>query len=398
MRDLEILHLRDNDLSGSLPESLCDLVRMKNLDLSGNRLTGMIPSCMADMGGASGTGGMQVIRLQNNQIDSMPNLQGLLQEAPGIFEIGNNRLTFDDIIPTLDHLSGYAPQDSIFVDTVLFLAEGEDLVLDLGVDAGMVNNTYQWYKDGTPYAGRIVGDNRMMMDRVEVADAGVYWVEITNPAAPQLRLSGRRITVEVDGCNARLDAEEDRFLISEFSEPTEIDVLRNDILPAGLETEIVIIEFPVGGELTIEDGNINYLPFRPIVSLDDNFVYQVCSTECPEVCDQAEVRISFQDNCLVEAEETIPNSFTPNGDDINDLFDPLEAYALAGCPVPADRAQLMIVNRWGEVIFKRELYEPWAGNNSAGEPVPQGVYYFVLTLDLEEEITVKGGITVLLQN
>lgn len=73
----------------------------------------------------------------------------------------------------------------------------------------------------------------------------------------------------------------------------------------------------------------------------------------------------------------VPNSFTPNGDGINDVFQPvftgISSY------------KIEIYNRWGDVIFASEdPHEPWLGNVDGGEHFAEdGVYlYHIVVSDL----------------
>ncbi|MEA3450449.1 MAG: gliding motility-associated C-terminal domain-containing protein [Bacteroidota bacterium] len=68
----------------------------------------------------------------------------------------------------------------------------------------------------------------------------------------------------------------------------------------------------------------------------------------------------------------LPNIFTPNSDNINDLFHPLP-YKFV------DHIDLKIYNRWGNLVFSTE--DPdinWDGTNlKTGSVVPDGVYYYI---------------------
>jgi gliding motility-associated-like protein len=69
----------------------------------------------------------------------------------------------------------------------------------------------------------------------------------------------------------------------------------------------------------------------------------------------------------------IPNTFTPNGDGINDTWeiDGLQGYA--GCTV-------FIYNRWGQQVFASTGYsKPWDGTYE-GKNLPFGTYYYVIDL------------------
>jgi gliding motility-associated-like protein len=70
----------------------------------------------------------------------------------------------------------------------------------------------------------------------------------------------------------------------------------------------------------------------------------------------------------------IPNSFTPNGDNINDCLEPV------GNAVDIERYSLVIFNRQGEVVFETEDFEKcWDGSlRGNGYYVPADVYHYEL--------------------
>jgi gliding motility-associated-like protein len=72
----------------------------------------------------------------------------------------------------------------------------------------------------------------------------------------------------------------------------------------------------------------------------------------------------------------IPNAFSPNGDNLNDVFKPSGTV---------DLISLEIYNRWGEMLHQQEGAElSWDGNAN-GERVQQGHYYYVLRYFIPEE-------------
>ncbi|MEO8591268.1 MAG: gliding motility-associated C-terminal domain-containing protein [Flavobacteriales bacterium] len=78
------------------------------------------------------------------------------------------------------------------------------------------------------------------------------------------------------------------------------------------------------------------------------------------------------DNC---PQYTLPNIYTPNGDRVNDFFVPFPYRGVR-------EIDLEVFNRWGQVVFK--TLDPaigWNGTHmNTGEPVPDGVYYYVCTV------------------
>jgi gliding motility-associated-like protein len=85
------------------------------------------------------------------------------------------------------------------------------------------------------------------------------------------------------------------------------------------------------------------------------------------------------DNCPVYE---LPNVFTPNGDDINDLFIPLPYRYVKD-------VDIKIYDRWGLVMF--ETTDPdvrWDGKNKdTKKQCPDGVYFYLCTVN---EIRVQG--------
>ena len=64
-----------------------------------------------------------------------------------------------------------------------------------------------------------------------------------------------------------------------------------------------------------------------------------------------------------------PNSFTPNGDDVND------AYRVTGNFDDVTAFSVMIFNRWGELVFSATNPEFGWDGEYRGKPVADGVYY-----------------------
>ena len=76
----------------------------------------------------------------------------------------------------------------------------------------------------------------------------------------------------------------------------------------------------------------------------------------------------------------IPNTFTPNGDDLNDFFVPKG--------IGFDNFEMEIFNRWGERIYHTtDIDRPWDGRfKEEDEMVQDGVYvYKIWVKDFKDE-------------
>jgi gliding motility-associated-like protein len=86
------------------------------------------------------------------------------------------------------------------------------------------------------------------------------------------------------------------------------------------------------------------------------------------------------------------NVITPNGDGVNDTW-------IITCIEQHPDNSVQIINRWGDRIRSFERYDNigqvWDGTNQRGEHVPDGTYYYVLTIkDMDPKtgwIFVRGG-------
>ena len=84
-----------------------------------------------------------------------------------------------------------------------------------------------------------------------------------------------------------------------------------------------------------------------------------------------------------------PNVFSPNGDGVNDTFDP--AFQLKGRPVGCiDFGSFQVYNRWGKLIFETsQENEPWDGLTINGDQAKEGTYYYSVEIDGQK---IKGTV------
>jgi gliding motility-associated-like protein len=95
-------------------------------------------------------------------------------------------------------------------------------------------------------------------------------------------------------------------------------------------------------------------------------------------------------NCLEHCEAFIPNSFTPNGDNINDVF----ALTIS---TQSTFVSMVIFNRWGELVFENNQdYPAWDGT-WRGQEVPQEVYFYKLDYRCDDQPITRTGFLTLLR-
>jgi gliding motility-associated-like protein len=99
---------------------------------------------------------------------------------------------------------------------------------------------------------------------------------------------------------------------------------------------------------------------------------------------QASQEIQVQDYYL-----EIPNVFTPNGDQLNDIFFPKFRFVR--------NLQLQVMNLWGELIYRSQGQEDpgWDGFIS-GQKAPEGVYVYTLRYQVPDGRTITSSSTFLL--
>ncbi len=82
---------------------------------------------------------------------------------------------------------------------------------------------------------------------------------------------------------------------------------------------------------------------------------------------------------------TIPNVFTPNGDQVNDLFFP---ETDPGVTISA----FSIYNRWGNTVYASTTIFLWNGKTDGDLPCSDGTYYYVISYaDTTNEPHIKKG-------
>jgi gliding motility-associated-like protein len=99
---------------------------------------------------------------------------------------------------------------------------------------------------------------------------------------------------------------------------------------------------------------------------------------------------SSSDEVLVQVFETVkvPNTFTPNGDGINDKWEINLLNKYENC-------LLEVYNTAGQLVYRTVGYNnPWDGTRN-GTPLPAGTYYFAIDLKFQDLPKLSGYITII---
>lgn len=164
------------------------------------------------------------------------------------------------------------------------------------------------------------------------------------------------------------DARDDAAAVDAPNKTIHIPVLENDALLYIPRPEIVWFSPPQPLIGTLRQTGPGALEYTGALLAGETlrFEYEVCSSDCPDLCDQASVIVSGLSGLR------IPGGITPgDGNGLNDrwVIDELEDGRFAD-------NELIIVNRWGETVYRKEKYQ----NDWDGGDLPEGVYYYLLKL------------------
>ncbi len=151
------------------------------------------------------------------------------------------------------------------------------------------------------------------------------------------------------------------------------DILLNDVDPDSNNLFYEVIEGPSNGTITTDPvtGSIIYTPDF-LSEGKDIIVYRVYDDAPISRSDTASV-------CIVVDPFLPTNSFTPNGDGVNDLL------VFQGLWPAYPDNELIVFNRWGERVLNEVGYKnDWDGylrnakRDFLGDEVPDGTYFWVL--------------------
>lgn len=163
-----------------------------------------------------------------------------------------------------------------------------------------------------------------------------------------------------------------------------------DIAIGGPGADVVGVDMSAGTDRTIGQGestqidgqSVGPIDWSPTAGLSGNGIADpIAAPAATTIYTMTSVinGCTYTDDVMVEIVRRIapPNTFTPNGDGYNDVW---EIAGIADYP----GAEVVIHDRWGQIVFRSNGYrDPWDGTNK-GRVLSVGTYYYHIKLNQRE--------------
>jgi gliding motility-associated-like protein len=140
------------------------------------------------------------------------------------------------------------------------------------------------------------------------------------------------------------------------------------------------------------DASIDYSesPIHLFSQTDSGYVVLLTAISSLGCSDTASIRIDFDPGLVYY----IPNSFTPDGDQFNQVFRPIFSSG-----IDPFNYKLHIYNRWEDLIFEsNDLETGWDGTYEAGQACQSGAYtyeIFIKIPDTDEKRMIIGHVNLI---
>lgn len=228
--------------------------------------------------------------------------------------------------------------------------------------------------------------------QVDIND-GLGWVDIPNKNSADLDIFIDK--AKLAGYTYRLAAAEKENITSAscraFSNP--ITILVNPKVNLDPLKDIYVLENTPTKINASASGasNLTY-KWSPATYLDDatiqqptatakfNTTYKLVVTNPLTGCSAEDQMTIYVDPNII-----IPNSFTPNGDGVNDLWE------INGVMGNAD-VDISVFNRFGQIVFKSRGFQKGWDGKLKNIPLPPGVYYYIIDTHTPQIPIYKGSL------
>ncbi|HMQ49031.1 MAG TPA: PKD domain-containing protein [Saprospiraceae bacterium] len=250
-----------------------------------------------------------------------------------------------------------------FLDEYQALCTGDSLQLNV-VNLSTDELSYQW----SPEAFIVAGE-QTATPLVSVAQTQQFSVTLTNEHGCQLVLS------------TLIDISDVIPPVEVFAQPDTIYEPQQVQLLSTFDEAYTYFWQPGAGV-----NNIGI--YNPIAYVDASKTFKVRVRDENGCTNEAFVTIILVSSCA-EPFIFVPNAFTPNGDELNDVF------RVEGNTI--EQMHLLIYDRWGEKVFEGFRQEDGWDGTFRNRPLPADVYGYYLEVNCfnQEQFIKKGNITLL---
>ncbi len=185
---------------------------------------------------------------------------------------------------------------------------------------------------------------------------------------------------------------------ADTSAPVGFDVHSLPVVSAGIDTSIALGQsvqlngVATGSGLLVYQWSpsavlsIGNIPDPVYSGSADSVVFTLSVSDTYGCIDSSHVTV----HVYVPDAIVLPNIITPDGNGKNDTWKINTRVDLTG-------SRLIIFNRWGETVFYEQNYHnEWGGTYmQTGEKLPDGTYYYELTVPTQDNHLYKGAIDIL---
>ncbi|MBK8700116.1 MAG: gliding motility-associated C-terminal domain-containing protein [Saprospiraceae bacterium] len=177
----------------------------------------------------------------------------------------------------------------------------------------------------------------------------------------------------------------DSFTVDPTSLILDVEAQPNTEVPKGQSVEVSVVN-PVSG-WTYNWSN-GFTGVNQIVVINEETVFTVTATDSNGCTGDAEIRIKVRPPQCAD-DVFLPNAFSPNGDDKNDVLLVRSNYIT--------EMELIVYNRWGQEVFSsKDQAVGWNGTFNGEELSPDVYAYWLRARCADgEEIIKKGNVSLL---
>ncbi len=168
----------------------------------------------------------------------------------------------------------------------------------------------------------------------------------------------------LNGCDSIIRLKLDILPVPDFSIPDTLQIEKGESTSILLPNNFKYRWIPESGLSCFDCNSV-------IITGDADQLYTITATNEYGCIKIKTIRIVIKEKeCNLE-NLVIPNAFTPNGDDLNDIY---MIPGLGDCDF-----KINVFNRWGNVVFEQNPFEnQWDGKSDNGNDLPQGTYFILL--------------------